>query len=314
MAAVALGWMAASVPTLAEFNPGRAGFELRVNGKPVLHREFFRSLMPDEILTLEVEEARDSAASSDFSVMVDDSALESEGPGHWKWTAPSKAGHHQLLVQGPEESVELRVFVLRPLTDKKDGYLDGYRIGDYPSRPRQGNPIYKPPAGLIEVTEDMVDLPVSPHFTLGQFLCKQQPDHWPKYLALREPLVTKLEVLLEAVNRSGIETNGFHVMSGYRTPWYNRSIGNGRYSRHVWGGAADIFVDTSGNGRMDDLTGNGKSGYRDARVLRRIAQDTFGKSRYRRYRGGLGLYGPRSHRGPFLHVDARGEEARWEYP
>ena len=27
--------------------------------------------------------------------------------------------------------------------------------------------------------------------------------------------------------------------------------------------------------------------------------------------GGLGIYGPAPHRGPFIHVDVRGEAARW---
>ncbi|WP_376696195.1 hypothetical protein [Wenzhouxiangella sp. EGI_FJ10305] len=35
---------------------------------------------------------------------------------------------------------------------------------------------------------------------------------------------------------------------------------------------------------------------------------------FERLIGGLGLYGPRSHRGPFVHVDARGNAARWEVP
>jgi hypothetical protein len=27
--------------------------------------------------------------------------------------------------------------------------------------------------------------------------------------------------------------------------------------------------------------------------------------------GGLGIYGPAPHRGPFVHVDTRGRPARW---
>ena len=47
-------------------------------------------------------------------------------------------------------------------------------------------------------------------------------------------------------------------MSGYRTPFYNRSIGNQtRFSRHVYGDAADIYADDDGDGKMDDLDGDG---------------------------------------------------------
>jgi hypothetical protein len=51
------------------------------------------------------------------------------------------------------------------------------------------------------------------------------------------------------------------VMSGFRTPRYNKSGGNtgGRanLSRHMYGDASDIFVDNDGNGTMDDLNRDG---------------------------------------------------------
>ena len=48
-------------------------------------------------------------------------------------------------------------------------------------------------------------------------------------------------MILQKVNERGYRCDTFHIMSGYRTPYYNGAIGNVRYSRHVWGGAADIF-------------------------------------------------------------------------
>jgi hypothetical protein len=82
----------------------------------------------------------------------------------------------------------------------------------------------------------------------------------------------------------------------------------------VWGGAADIFIDTNGSGRMDDLNGDGRIDMRDAQVLLGIVEDVHKIPRFQRFHGGLGLYGPRAHRGPFVHVDARGFEARWTIP
>lgn len=36
-------------------------------------------------------------------------------------------------------------------------------------------------------------------------------------------------------------------MSGYRTPYHNVPVlGNSAYSRHRWGGAANVFVDERG--------------------------------------------------------------------
>lgn len=237
------------------------------------------------------------------------------GERAWQWRAPSAPGMSTIdIAPRGLAAARLNVFVMVPASGVAGDDLNGYRIGAYPDEPLNGNAVYLPPSGFVEVHPDTADVPVSPHFTLGQFLCKQQPDHWPKYLVLREALVAKLEIILEEVNGRGIRTDSFVVMSGYRTPWYNRSIGNGTYSRHIWGGAADIFIDTSGDDRMDDLNGDGASGLRDAEVLLGIIEDLYRNGQHRRLHGGLGLYGPRSHRGPFVHVDARGHEARWNVP
>jgi acetyl-CoA carboxylase carboxyltransferase component len=59
---------------------------------------------------------------------------------------------------------------------------------------------------------------------------------------------------LQALNEAGRTVERFVVMSGYRTPFYNAAIGNVPYSRHVWGGAADIYIDDAPrDGEMDDL-------------------------------------------------------------
>lgn len=290
------------------FDPGTIDYDVRFDGLQVRWNRFAVFVMPGEVSELEL-------GQEPFGVTASAGTLERIAPGRWRWTAPGQAGLARLSIapaSGPPTT--LNVIVQVPAGKAVDGYLNGYRIGAYPQTALRGNAIYLPPPGFIQVHPDMLDLAVSPHFTLGQFLCKQQPDHWPKYLVLREELVVKLEIILAEVNRRGIRTDTLHVMSGYRTPWYNRSIGNVPYSRHVWGGAADIFVDTDGDDRMDDLNHDGRVGTRDARVLLGIVNDLYRAGRFERLVGGLGLYGPRSHRGPFVHVDARGEAARWETP
>jgi len=295
----------------APFDPARLDYAVNFNGKRVDWETFAFFVMPGQDYEIRVHVNESTAVHIDPGEgQLMDSTAHSK-----QWRAPARHGLQVVRIE-PEghAAMHLNVFVMVPVSEVQEGFLNGYRIGQYPSKPLRGNPIYLPPTGFIEVTPELVELPVSPHFTLGQFLCKQQPDHWPKYLVLREALVAKLEIILEAVNERGVRTDSFHVMSGYRTPWYNQAIGNGRYSRHVWGGAADIFIDTNGNGRMDDLTGNGKSDLRDARLLLNIIEDIYKTRRHQRLHGGLGLYGPRPHRGPFVHVDARGQEARWSVP
>ena len=53
-------------------------------------------------------------------------------------------------------------------------------------------------------------------------------------------------------------TGQVNVMSAFRTARTYRSIGNRTiYRRHLYGDAADIFVDADGDGPMDDLNGDG---------------------------------------------------------
>ena len=224
-----------------------------------------------------------------------------------------EAGLYPLTIRSTEtgESIRLNLFVLVPLARAEGGSLNGYRIDSYPTTALKGLDIYKPPRGFIEVTDENVDTLVSPHFTLRQFLCKQASGY-PKYVVLRARLLLKLEFLLERVNAAGIRAETFHVMSGYRTPFYNRAIGNVKYSRHVYGGAADIFIDERPRDEMmDDLNEDGKIDVHDAGVLYDLIDKLYGTELYESYVGGLGRYRKTSAHGPFVHVDVRGFRARW---
>jgi uncharacterized protein YcbK (DUF882 family) len=146
---------------------------------------------------------------------------------------------------------------------------------------------------------------------LKQFLCKQAGE-FPKYLVLNELLLLKLEFILEQVNKKGYCASTFNILSGYRTPHYNKLIGNVQYSRHLWGGAADIYIDENPrDDMMDDLNKDGLIDYKDARILYKIIDDMFGESWYEKYKGGLGRYKKTTKHGPFVHVDVRGFRARW---
>ncbi|MDH3272351.1 MAG: hypothetical protein OEN56_13520 [Gemmatimonadota bacterium] len=230
----------------------------------------------------------------------------------WRWRAPTEPGISALRVEaeGSTDVVHVNVMVLHPREHVTDDRLHGYRIGRYQERPLRGDPAYIAPEGFVEVPAEAEDVLVSPHFTVGQFLSKQPGD--PRFLALSMPLVRKLEAILARANQSGIETPTFHVMSGFRTPWYNASIGNKTiYSRHLWGDAADIFVDVDGNHDMDDLNGDGRADAGDARLLADLVEEVESSGRPEIVAGGIGLYRRAAHRGPFVHVDARGHAARW---
>ncbi|HKO16128.1 MAG TPA: dockerin type I domain-containing protein [Gemmatimonadaceae bacterium] len=202
---------------------------------------------------------------------------------------------------------------LRPFAEKLDGRLGNYRLGFWPKeRGRRASEAYDNPAGFIEVTPETQDTQISEHFRLRDFLTHDQPDVWPKYLVLNEELVDKLELVIADLQLTGIPVRHMTVMSGFRTPWYNRHGGEtgGRagLSRHMYGDAADVFVD-NGNGRMADLNRDGRVDSRDARVLRRAVERV--EREYPDLVGGVGVYRSTRSHGPFAHVDVRGWRARW---
>ncbi len=312
------------------FRTGRAPFPVRIGAERIDYAVMAITVLPGETLEITV---LDPAGVDGYRLRYAAGEVARVGPTGWDWRSPLEPGIHALRVEpiakaetgeevtrvarvgtaevaGSHEVVHLNVLVMHPRAHVSDGNLHGYRIGLYRERPLRGDPVYLPPSGFVEVGPDSEDVLVSPHFTLGQFLCKQPGV--PRYLALSLPLVNKLEAVLAEANASGIAAPTFHVMSGFRTPWYNASIGNRTvYSRHLWGDAADIFVDVDGNGDMDDLDGDGRSDHRDARVLADLVATVEAAGSPEVAAGGIGLYRRAPHRGPFVHVDARGHAARW---
>lgn len=291
----------------ADFDPGKAPFHLTFRDVTSPYRVFFLTALPGERVTIGSKEPGDLRLET-----VDGAALAPPGK-RVEWTAPGSPGVVRLRVfhAGAPEPVELIAFVLVPFASVMDGELSGYRIGSYPRTPWKGLPIYRPPRGFIEVTENNRDTMISPHFRLGQFLCKQDGGY-PKYVVLREKLLLKLELVLEKTNEAGHACETFAVMSGYRTPFYNQAIGNVKYSRHVWGGAADVFIDENPRDDvMDDLNADGKTDYRDAAVLYDIIDDLYGRPFFSPLVGGLAHYRKTAAHGPFVHVDVRGFRVRW---
>ena len=188
--------------------------------------------------------------------------------------------------------------------------LNGYAIGSYRSRAFRGLPNYLPPEGFVEVQAADENILTSPHFTIGQFLCKQPGE--PRYTVHSPHLMLKLEAALQATHEAGYSTHSFFIMSGFRTPAYNRSIGNRTsYSRHLWGDAADIYIDNDGDGIIDDLNGDGRSDIEDARLLAGVIDRMEDDAPAGVIPGGLAVYGANPVHGPYVHLDSRGYRARW---
>ena len=237
------------------------------------------------------------AASGGHVSMVTDS--------QWVWQAPIVPGSYQITVNssGGRREITLNAFVTVPADKVVRGQLNGYAIGRYPPASVKNDVPYVPPAGFVEVTRANENTLLSPHFRLKDFLCKEAGGY-PKYVVIREDLLLKLESILTTLRTRGYAGPTLRLMSGYRTPAYNKAIGNVSYSMHLFGGAADIVVDA-------DLNRDGVIDRADAFTLSQLvnAADPSGE----REAGGLGIYGATPAHGPFVHVDVRPAPARWGF-
>lgn len=289
------------------FDPGRAGFDVEVRGLDIDYAVFALFAIPGETVPVALHGTVQGAA-----LHADAGTVHLLGPGRWTWTAPNRSGHYRLDVTRSDGArMRLETFVMVPASAVRDGLLNGYRIGTYPKPHGAHAAHYRPPAGFVEVTPDLKDVHISPHFTLGEFLCKEVGGY-PKYLVLHRRLLLKLEDLMDYLNGHGVDATSVHVMSGYRTPWYNAQLGNVPDSRHTLGDAADIYIDVApANGIMDDLNHDGHDNEKDARLLAADIDLLFREPQLDFLRGGVGVYGSTRTHGPFVHVDARGWRARW---
>jgi uncharacterized protein YcbK (DUF882 family) len=208
---------------------------------------------------------------------------------------------------------DFSLITLKPASEKRAGKIGLYYIGNWPAARTAGNVKYQPPRGFIEVNQDRQNTMLSDHFRLRDFFPHDQANVWPKYIVVDMKLVDKLELILTELERQGIRSNGVKVMSGFRTPQYNAGKGDTRgrasLSRHMYGDAADIFIDNDGNGAMDDLNRDGKVNTNDARVILAAANRV--EAAHPSLIGGVGVYAGTSAHGPFTHIDTRGYPARW---
>jgi hypothetical protein len=226
------------------------------------------------------------------------------------FVAPEKAGFYHLVVsRGAERQIiaEPTLAVMVPFAQKAGGFLNGYKIGTYLAEKFSS---HDHPVGFLEVAPRDVNLKVSKHLTLGDFLTHDsQAEVWPKYVALNPRLLDKIELVLAKIGSRSILTTSdepqdvaFDVHSGFRTPAHNAGVRRAaRDSRHQYGDAADVAIDANGDGRVT-LT--------DEMLVARAVDQV--EDEHPDLVGGLGLYTSRRYRTPYVHIDTRGKRSRWK--
>lgn len=219
--------------------------------------------------------------------------------------APARPGFYRLvlfkhkkpeLVDGPALSVMV------PFSAKLGGTLNGYRIGTYLAE-RLGARQETVPPGFVEIAPNVLDLPLTKHLRLSDFVTHDSQETWPRYAALDARLLDKIELVIAEVARLTGKGEGaslsLDVHSGFRTPVYNRRVKRAALdSRHQYGDAADIAIDCNGDGKISSA---------DTRIVARAVEAV--ERAHPDLVGGMGLYNLGS--ASYVHIDARGKRARW---
>ena len=118
------------------------------------------------------------------------------------------------------------------------------------------------------------------NFSLKEFRCKDGTDVPDEYMDNVQELADNLQVLRDHLGKS------IRVISGYRSPKYNRKIDGARRSQHLTASGADIKI----KGLLP-------------LEIKVIILDLIREGKMKE--GGIGVY-----KG-FLHYDIRGKKVRW---
>ncbi|HVF40450.1 MAG TPA: D-Ala-D-Ala carboxypeptidase family metallohydrolase [Gemmatimonadaceae bacterium] len=267
-----------------------------------------RFAMPNEVVEYPLEVHGDPTSLEYGWVRVGDStSFEASRPlAGATVQAPPKAGFYKLEVgRGSERRIVegLTLAVLVPFVEKDGTMLNGYRIGTYLAEKIAGN--QAPPEGFLEITPRDVNIQISRHLRVRDFLNDDNQETWPRYAAINPRLLDKIELVIGEITRwHGSEARvnlALDVKSGFRAPDYNRRIRRAaRDSQHQYGDAADVAIDANGDGKYSAI---------DSRMVGLAVEIV--ELKHPNLVGGLGIYTSGHTRTTYVHIDARGKRARW---
>jgi hypothetical protein len=223
-----------------------------------------------------------------------------------KVLVPSKAGFYRfaLVKSGQQREIEgLTLAVLVPFEEKEGGMLRGYRIGTYLAERVRGKT--PPPEGFLEITPPDVNLLITRHLKVGDFLNHDQPGVWPSYAAVNPKLLDKLELVIAEIARwhgdKAVADIEIDVHSGFRAPEHNKRIRRAaKDSQHQYGDAADVAIDANGDGKLTAM---------DSRMVGLAVEIV--ELKHPDLVGGLGIYTSGHSSTNYVHIDVRGRRARW---
>ena len=204
-------------------------------------------------------------------------------------------GTYLLTFDGPgkKDAIAVHAFVMVPATRGEERAAERLphrrRIRRRRSRAIRST---LPPPGFIEVTKDNQDTKVSPHFTLKQFLCKEDTSKsFPKYVAAQGAAAAQARGGARARQRLGVQ--GRHAARDERLPHavlqprdrrrevQHASVGQRR--RHLRRSAEE-----RSDGRPESRRPGRHAGFEVP--LRRDRTDARATRSCARFQGGMGFY------------------------
>jgi uncharacterized protein YcbK (DUF882 family) len=127
----------------------------------------------------------------------------------------------------------------------------------------------------------MMDEQLAQNFKKSEFRCNDGSEVPCEFMDNLRELVENLQIIRDFIGKP------VHVISGYRSPKYNRKIGGARKSQHMVAKAADIRIKGMEPSEIREIIINL---IKEGKILK----------------GGVGLYTS------FVHYDVRGFNARWK--
>ncbi len=226
----------------------------------------------------------------------------------------------------PRRDTELCVIVPHKATGRNasngwDLTVDGENLGRYRSPSRSGNlkvrnnpESYMPPPLWLRVTPQNSHFAVVPGLTAGDLVIPSEdtgekhsdlvPVHYPMWLAI----VT----MRQELERRGIPASALKIISMFRAPAYNRSVGSNAYGRHIYGDAFDFYIDLENDGKASDLNRDRRLDRRDAYPIVALLEDLQDDGKIPM--GGIGIYNTAGgDHEVTMHLDMRGHRATWGY-
>lgn len=261
--------------------------------------------------------------------------------GGFRVTAPATPGNYRFRLSiasrvgrtgqaGRAETVsvmELWLLVRTPFDRTGNGVIGGFPIGIYPNENgrevssfvEQNRGLYLPPASFIHVTPEVVELQVSEHYRLADFVPPTDRGK-TSYLALSPRLIEYLEAAIADLRQQigGPEhPRPLAILSAFLSPnqlrQYEASgIRLTTFTRYQYGDGAAVIWDADGDGRMDDMNRDGRIDIEDARTLGGMLADV--QKKLGKF-GGIGAEAaprlPFMPDTPYVDVDMRGVASRW---